>query len=514
MSNSLSAINDGIDFQARLFWIKACDLLNPKSSVAHVKYERGPKGFDDISVLYDPPMYMAGRHIECEHFQCKWHVRPGSFTGADLCLPSFTNAKSISFLEVARDVYRDNSTTNSYQVHLATNWTVDSKDTLSSVFRSSDGRIDVEKLFDGSGPRSNKGKLRKLWLDRLGVDEDELREIVSRVVILGLPFTLDAIDVWLDAALALAGLISAHDCTSVRRYDDLARKLLSQKRVEFGPEEFRTLCMDEQLVAPPPTSATGSPWTLGIRSFMHKFDNMDNRCDDVLDLIEHFDGRYPRSPSTWNDALLPELDGFLVKHASQHDELRLVLDAHTSLAFAAGSVLDTKAGKTIWIEQRFGSKRYWSFDDTQGDVVDPMFDVAIDHDSEDAGDIFCGVGITHDLVSDVNGYVDAIASKKGARLLATISSGVSNSAVRSGAHAWQLSEELVRQLRLLGAGPGGPHVHLFIAAPNTFTFFLGQHSRALGPVTIYEFDFDGQRGGGYSPGLVTDIQNENERSIH
>ena len=361
-------------------------------------------------------------------------------------------------------------------------------------------------MFDGSGPKSNNGKLRKLWRDRLGVDEEELRQIVRRLVILGLPFTLDAIDIWLDAALTRAGLISAHDCTSVRRYDDLARKLLSQKRVEFGPEEFRTLCMDEQLFAPPPTSAAGSPWTLGIRSFMHKFDNMDNRCDDVLDLIEYFDGRYPQSLSIWNDALLPKMDDFLIRHAVQHDELRLVLDAHTSLAFASGTVLDAKAGKTIWIEQRFGPKRYWSFDDTQGDVVNPMFDVIIDHDNKDAEEIFCGVGITHDVEGDVNDYLAGVMPKNGARLFATIANGVSNSAVRSGTHAWRLSEELVRQLRLLGAGPGGPRVHLFIAAPNTFTFFLGQHSRALGPVTIYEFDFDGYRGGGYSPGLVTHTQ--------
>jgi SMODS-associated and fused to various effectors sensor domain len=33
--------------------------------------------------------------------------------------------------------------------------------------------------------------------------------------------------------------------------------------------------------------------------------------------------------------------------------------------------------------------------------------------------------------------------------------------------------------------------HLFIAAPNAFTFFLGQRQTALGSVRLYEFDFDG-----------------------
>ena len=65
-----------------------------------------------------------------------------------------------------------------------------------------------------------------------------------------------------------------------------------------------------------------------------------------------------------------------------------------------------------------------------------------------------------------------------------------------------LAESVVKQLRKVreqGAGVG--RVHLFVAGPNSFTFFLGQHQQALGPVSSYEWDFDGRRGGGYSLGL-------------
>jgi hypothetical protein len=43
---------------------------------------------------------------------------------------------------------------------------------------------------------------------------------------------------------------------------------------------------------------------------------------------------------------------------------------------------------------------------------------------------------------------------------------------------------------------------MFIAAPNGFTFFLGQHHRATGLSTLYEWDFEGRRDGGYSEGLT------------
>lgn len=501
MSNALSAINDGIDYQARLFWIKACDLLSPKADVSRVAYERGPKGFDDISVHYDPPRYVSGRHIEREHFQCKWHVRPGDFTGADLCDPKFINAKARSFLEIARDIFRDETNSNAYNLHLATNWHIDSKDALSTVFRNNDGRVDLDKLFDGSSNRSGVGRMRKLWLDKLAVSEEELREIVGRLVFLATPATLVAVDQWLDGALARGGLRPVDEGSSARSYDDIARKLLSQRRVEFSRAEFMAMCEEEQRVAPKSTPISIPAWTIGVRSFMHKTDNIDDRCDAVLDLIEHFDGRYPRVPTIWKDTLIPKLDEFLIEHAGTHEELLLVLDAHASLAYAAGSVLDVKAGKNLSIEQRFGSKRYWSFDDEEADSNWPTIAVDVHRPDDAAGNIYCAVGISHDVENDVNRYIEQLSSTNGVRLVATMSGGASNSAVKNGRHAWRLCEELVRHLRLAGAGPGGPHVHLFIAAPNAFTFYLGQHSRALGPVTTYEFDFDGDRGGGYAPGF-------------
>ena len=51
-------------------------------------------------------------------------------------------------------------------------------------------------------------------------------------------------------------------------------------------------------------------------------------------------------------------------------------------------------------------------------------------------------------------------------------------------------------------GAGSEPLHVFIAGPNAFAFFLGQHRQALGPFVVYEWDFDRQRGGGYSLGLM------------
>ncbi|MBI4192897.1 MAG: SAVED domain-containing protein [Betaproteobacteria bacterium] len=44
-------------------------------------------------------------------------------------------------------------------------------------------------------------------------------------------------------------------------------------------------------------------------------------------------------------------------------------------------------------------------------------------------------------------------------------------------------------------------MHLFIAGPNSFTFYLGQHIQLLKPVTLYEFDFASPRNKSYQPSL-------------
>ena len=46
--------------------------------------------------------------------------------------------------------------------------------------------------------------------------------------------------------------------------------------------------------------------------------------------------------------------------------------------------------------------------------------------------------------------------------------------------------------------PGGT-THLFVAAPNAFSFLLGQHADSMGMCAPYEFDFGGRVDGLYRP---------------
>ena len=72
-----------------------------------------------------------------------------------------------------------------------------------------------------------------------------------------------------------------------------------------------------------------------------------------------------------------------------------------------------------------------------------------------------------------------------------------NAAVRA-----RLAEALTGQIKAVRGVTGcGDRVHLFMAAPGAFSFFLGQRQTAIGPLTLYEYDFEGERGGSYQPSL-------------
>jgi hypothetical protein len=92
----------------------------------------------------------------------------------------------------------------------------------------------------------------------------------------------------------------------------------------------------------------------------------------------------------------------------------------------------------------------------------------------------------------------------GRLLILKPSSGSGAQSVACGRHAFELADAATGAVRAAKA-EGAIMTHLFIAAPNAFTFFFGQRRAALGSVRLYEFDFDGARGRSYAPALSLPI---------
>ncbi|MGH0028985.1 MAG: SAVED domain-containing protein [Myxococcota bacterium] len=495
----------GDDFQARMFWLHASRLLDPESPVLKVAYETGPRAFDDIYVEYDPvgaPPDHEGKPILRKHIQCKWHAVAGTFGYADLTDPAFINANQHSLLERARAAQRACGGPGC-AFEFITNWRIKAEDPLLSLVRKQTNAIDLDRLMRGATAKSETGRVRKAWRDHLEVTEEALLEVVRCLAIAEHSESLDDLRERLDDRFFAVGMRRVPASQSSFFYDDLARKLLAQGRVEFDRDGFRRLCEGEGLLAE--TDEVEHVRTIGVRSFMHPIDALDARCDELLNLVPYFDLRYMRKEEDWQRRVLPELRTFLAGEARSHDRLRLILDAHASLAFAAGSALNVKSGKSIEIEQRTSGRRFWSATDQAPDAAWAHLGFARVDVSRGQPDLAVAVGLTHDVAPAVERYLESTAGGVGLLLQCRPQDAPGQHSVQCGRHAWELAESVVREVaRLRAESEVTGKIHLFVAAPNGFTFFLGQQSQVLGRVAMYEFDFGGARGGGYQLGIELD----------
>lgn len=504
MARAIAARRQGDDFQARLFWLHAASLLDRSSAITKVAYETGPKAFDDIQVEYDAqaaPLDHEGQPIYRKHIQCKWHTTAGVFGYSDLADPAFINADTVSLLQRAQEAQRVHAPDGlGCRIELVTNWRVRADDPLLELIGKNSDALRLDRLFQGKTTRSRMGRVRALWREHLGVDDEALKLVARVLAVAEATESLMALRERLDERFALVGLRRIPASESAFIYDDLVAKLLAQGRVEFDRASFREMARSEGILdVPPPREDVPA---IGIRSFMHPIDNLENRCSRILNLVPHFDGRYIRDPEDWDRRVHPELRRFVLDAAQTGDQLRVILDTHVSLAFAVGALLNVKSGKRVEIEQRTGGRRFWSVDDGTPDASWPGLVFEHEQLAEDRDEIAITVSLTHDVTRDAAAFVTRRLPQVGDVLHCRPEGGPSQHSVRCGRHAWQLAEALVQGLSKLRSNrQRSSRVHLFLAGPNGFAFFLGQHQQAIGTVNTYEWDFGGSRNGTYSLGL-------------
>lgn len=501
MTEAVTVRRDGDTFQARMFWQRAARLLVPDAAVRRVAFETGPKSFDDIWVEYFPgrgQLDHLGFALLREHIQCKWHVAPGSFGYAQLIDPEFINANARSLLQraqAARDASGEQAGLTRFK--LLTNWSVDRNDPLKTLIGMRSGAIRANRLFDGTTDRSQVGGVRKLWRDHLGLNDEALQTFATSLAFGQASDSLDDLRDQLDLIFFMAGMRRFPASESAFPYDDLIFQWMAQGRLEFDRGSLYDALRRERLLA----DNGPVPFVLGVKSFEHALDPLELRCVKVLDLTPVFDDRFIHDEADWATTLYPRLTEFLRQAATDGQRLRLALDVHATLAFAAGTVLDIKCGRIIELEQRSPNRLVWAADDSEPTADWPTLETTV-RELGPGADIAVAAGITHDVANDVEAYITANLPHVGRLLVCGTSRGPGHNAIRSGRHASDLAAAVVTALR---AGPPSPRAHLFLAAPNSFSFFLGQRCPQLGKVTLYEFDFEGGRDRTYRPSLSLPI---------
>ena len=241
------------------------------------------------------------------------------------------------------------------------------------------------------------------------------------------------------------------------------------------------------------------PVKLGIRSFVGYDAGMEERVHHYKDFLSDFDGRQIRDQADWRSRIYPGLADFLKREAPEGQPIHLEIPAHCSIAFAAGYYLQAKGGYDVSVRQRtLGRTESWRAEDGSSPPVNVWSDLKPTRIRWFGKDLAVAVSVTKATEEDASLYVKKAGLPVSHLVSASLFGGHGQTSIRNGAHAFDLAQNLVAFLEDWERRNTGT-IHLFAAAPNAFMLFLGQLSRGLRNVQLYEYDFDSKKPGAYSP---------------
>ena len=251
--------------------------------------------------------------------------------------------------------------------------------------------------------------------------------------------SLDDMRERLNEQFQFLGLRSVPSNESTFIYDEVVFRWLAQGRTIFDRSTFHEACRNEGLLEP----GRPAPLIFGVKSFEHPTDVMEDRFVRVLNLLPAFYDRQIRPESDWQIDIYPRLKSFLLESAKPHEHLRLALDAHFTLAVAAGTVLNVKSGRSLEIEQRTNGRRVWAPDDQERVADWSGWESRVSELETQGEDLVVAVGLTNDPLPMVSAYLSQAKLPAHLQLFATPTSGPGAASVRRGRHAVELAEQLV-----------------------------------------------------------------------
>lgn len=475
----------------------AASLRDPqRPDVVEVTFEaEGPKAFDDVVIRYDPGRPSMGPYrITVDYHQIKWHTdHSGRFGYKDLVNPTFVGATRFSILERLLQAKAKPDVPSSAAFTLITTDTIADGDQLGELIAHEDGSIRIDRLFGSKTDDSRMGEVRKCLREHLHLDhDDQLKDVLDGFHIKPGHMSLEDMRGRVSERFRLVGLLG-EETASDFRYDEAARNLLVRGINRLTREAFDRLCQEENWLQPDPAPQRTN---VALRSFSRGLtaaDLLEAAPENTLSLADRFSQRHLKEGVTW-DALRQDVTAFLEGVPERGKALRLFLDTHSSIAFLAGSILGFKSGVDVEILQkgRGPSLIWYAGDGREGPPPQTSEEVI-----GEGRDIAVSVAITRETIEDVRGFVRDNLPSVGRILRVVTACGPNLQSIAGGAQAASIADAVADAVAK--ARRPGATTHFFVAAPNAFSFLLGQHAEAMGVCAPYEFDFGGRIDGLYRP---------------
>jgi hypothetical protein len=328
-----------------------------------------------------------------------------------------------------------------------TTYRIKDGDPLADLISGHDRTLLIERLFDGTTDRSRMGKVRKRWRDHLKLaSNDELKVVVRGLRVLDGHRSLDELRAEINLKAQVVGVLACNAADSDFRYDELARQLKVRRLSALNREALLQLCRDEGLLVERPVEPDNF-LSIAIRSFLGPTaDIVGATPENTLLLTDDFRQRYLRDDREWQRDVRPKVEAFLRDAVRKSARLRLILDAHASIAFLAGAVLDLKSGvQTELVQKGRVGARTWRADDASA-AKGMRFEI-INETVGDGRQIAIAISVAQSALAQARAYVAANLPDVGKLVSFAMPTGPGQRSVAGGEHAAVLAEQVSNQLR-------------------------------------------------------------------
>jgi len=241
---------------------------------------------------------------------------------------------------------------------------------------------------------------------------------------------------------------------------------------------------------------------MAIRSFCKDYAiGLEDRVDSILCLCHYFDGRFLVKGS-WQDIKV-QIEDFLRGNVKPGNHCDLYLPLHCSLAFLVGRILHAKYGAKVSLYQPSSTAelKLWELSENSNYSQKTFWEIEKCKVKGTGKELAAAISVSRSTIKDVRSYVENLRPDISQLIHLEIASFGLKS-VKDASHAFEAAAKGVNILNDECREMGASQLHLFISAPNVFTFMLGQHSQLLHNITLYEFPFGSNNYGEYFPSIT------------
>ncbi len=468
MANQVAARLAGDDYQHLLGWGELLKLMIPAYGLDSVTVEDPDAGFvDDVTERYQPGAPSPDRFL-----QLKYHVDHRDHYSTDALLEAKGNGRSLlrKFYESWADL---RGSGRSVELHLVTNWTWDTNDSVGDCLRGTDNSL--SETFFTAPETTPIGKARERWRNHLAISKEEFHAF-ARTLHFRVGFDCsDEMEERICERMMHLGL--RHDRAAFHTAVGIVREIIKSRRSAMRRSDVEALIADNRLRLPANEEAATVVYLSTV-----KRQQFDLPPDFLLDWTAYFVGdEFKRGhqvlpPDAWNTRMLPQLRA-LEQQLNASSPIRLIRArglARLSPWIAFGHTFSEVARYTLEVDQQ---GKQWRTDEAPSDLA------MVEHarDAVAGGDpdaVAVGISITGALEDEVRAHL-AAAPIAAAALFLRPNRDLGGACFRSGGDVTAFARSTKARLRAFVKEHRARRLVLYYFGPLSGACFLGHQLNAV-----------------------------------